>query len=956
MKTNKKITFLTTAALTALSASLLVNGGQTVNADTVNNNDQAKNNAQTETTQNQDQTEKQLDQDVANAKTDVAQKQNDVEVATKNEADAKQNVANAQTDLDNAKAQKPAEPDQTKETQATQNVANAQKQVAEAKQNVVNAQNDQTAKQNAVNTAKQNLTDKQTQQQTAQTNAESATNDANKAKQAVDTKKQELNKNRADEENTNRIVVSQSYKDAVKKYNDDYVNTYAKDPVEALNNAGMNRKDFDDTMRKASADSWKMNHYVSNKKDESVTVDLDNITNEQQDELNKYAYGLLEDVREQVGAPKLALNTHVHQMANDIAARYVKDGRANADGQSHDYKGINDIAKQYGYESTDEPDSQFYENMAGFDTQSKFIDDASDASQGGWYVLSRDVKHTVTMDLLKHGIFYDLSDMLFNDKEWYHAYGLLQMANYAPENGSNNHFGFSISMLPNKNHVTTHYITVSDSDALDDKGKALLDKTDVSAPTASQVIAKANADSKLSKQDQIELDKLQRDYQTKLNLAEKLQTAADNAEQAVKDAQTALTNAENALKQSNANVTIAQNKQKQAEAELANAKETLKQVTATDEDYAKALKSYQDKVTAKENALTDAQEKHNQAIDALTNAKKALTDAQAKLKKAETVQAAYKQAQQAKAEQAKKEAEKAKAEADAKAKAEAEKKAQEEAEKAKAEAEKKAQDEAEKAKAEADAKAKADAEKKAQEEVDAKAKADAEKKAQAEADARAKAELNGEPNFIGGDYTPSEPSTPSTETPVEKTTEKILMHAAYLYDNKGIKIDKLTVKSSVTVVVAENPVTINGIKYYKVAGKDEYINAGNIDGTLRVITHNLYIYNNKGKATRNKGIKRLVKKTRIVRTYGAPINIKGHMMYRIGKNRYIKARNFEGTLRRLSHNSFVYDENGKATRNKGIRRLLKKSRVVRTFNAPVKINGHMMYRVDSGYVKVKNFK
>ena len=70
----------------------------------------------------------------------------------------------------------------------------------------------------------------------------------------------------------------------------------------------------------------------------------------------------------------------------------------------------------------------------------------------------------------------------------------------------------------------------------------------------------------------------------------------------------------------------------------------------------------------------------------------------------------------------------------------------------------------------------------------------------------------------------------------------------------------------------------------------------------------------------------------------------------------MKARNFEGTLRRLSHNSFVYAENGKATRNKGIRRLLKKSRVVRTFDAPVKINGHMMYRVDNGYVKVKNFK
>ena len=182
------------------------------------------------------------------------------------------------------------------------------------------------------------------------------------------------------------------------------------------------------------------------------------------------------------------------------------------------------------------------------------------------------------------------------------------------------------------------------------------------------------------------------------------------------------------------------------------------------------------------------------------------------------------------------------------------------------------------------------------------------------------------------------------------------MHAAYLYDNQGVRIQKPFIKAYIAVVVDKTPVVINGIKYYKVAGKDEYIKAGNIDGTLRVITHNSYIYNNKGKATRSKGIKRLVKKTRIVRTYGAPINIKGHMMYRIGKNRYIKARNFAGTLRVLSHNSFVYDENGKATRNKGVRHLLKKSRVVRTFDAPVKINRHMMYRVDNGYVKVKNFK
>ena len=77
------------------------------------------------------------------------------------------------------------------------------------------------------------------------------------------------------------------------------------------------------------------------------------------------------------------------------------------------------------------------------------------------------------------------------------------------------------------------------------------------------------------------------------------------------------------------------------------------------------------------------------------------------------------------------------------------------------------------------------------------------------------------------------------------------------------------------------------------AGKDEYIKSGNFDGTLRVLRHNAFVYNNKGKAVRIKGIKRLLKKWRLVRTYGAPFNVNGHQMYRISKNRYIKVKNFK---------------------------------------------------------------
>ena len=134
---------------------------------------------------------------------------------------------------------------------------------------------------------------------------------------------------------------------------------------------------------------------------------------------------------------------------------------------------------------------------------------------------------------------------------------------------------------------------------------------------------------------------------------------------------------------------------------------------------------------------------------------------------------------------------------------------------------------------------------------------------------------------------------PTVNPSVEDTITKFLMHAAYLYDNQGVRIKKPFIKAYITVVVDKTPVVINGIKYYKVAGKDEYIKSGNFDGTLRVLRHNAFVYNHKGKAVRIKGIKLLLKKWRLVRTYGAPFNINGHQMYRIAKNRYIKVKNFE---------------------------------------------------------------
>ena len=77
-------------------------------------------------------------------------------------------------------------------------------------------------------------------------------------------------------------------------------------------------------------------------------------------------------------------------------------------------------------------------------------------------------------------------------------------------------------------------------------------------------------------------------------------------------------------------------------------------------------------------------------------------------------------------------------------------------------------------------------------------------------------------------------------------------------------------------------------KFYKLAGKDQYIKVGNVDGTSRSLKHNSYVYKSTGKRAN----KKTLKKGSSVTTYGKSFMIAGHQMYRIGKNQYVKKANF----------------------------------------------------------------
>lgn len=135
-------------------------------------------------------------------------------------------------------------------------------------------------------------------------------------------------------------------------------------------------------------------------------------------------------------------------------------------------------------------------------------------------------------------------------------------------------------------------------------------------------------------------------------------------------------------------------------------------------------------------------------------------------------------------------------------------------------------------------------------------------------------------------------SEPSTQAPKGATKiEKNLMHNAYVYDAKGKKIKgkmyKISDEAGSKLIATYGTKTIKKKPYYRV-GEDEYIAAGNIDGTLRFLKHNAYVYNQYG--NRDNTLKR--KKNEQVATYGSAVKINGKKYYRIGIRQYIKKSNF----------------------------------------------------------------
>ena len=286
---------------------------------------------------------------VETAKTDVTTKEASQSQAQEAVNEAQGNVNQAQKAV--------AEATQIQSEKQTA-VDTSAKEVETAKQGVVNAQATVAEKTDKVSqagqtveTAKQNDAKLDADTKAADINVEKADQAVQVAKSDVDTAKakaDETAQTLKDANHPTHVVMSDEFKQNFKQYafgsmsDEALEKAIASEPASRdLNTAYLSTFAADTTGQK---------------------YDVTNLPLELQTELSQYFAYLVNDVRQQLGQPKLVVNTDAIKFATLVAEKYDK----NHDPFSgHDNKAINEAAKEMGYWYNRKNKSNAYENLAG---------------------------------------------------------------------------------------------------------------------------------------------------------------------------------------------------------------------------------------------------------------------------------------------------------------------------------------------------------------------------------------------------------------------------------------------------------------------------------------------------------------------------------------------------------------------------------------------------------------
>ena len=290
---------------------------------------------------------------------------------------AKEAVETAKTDVTTKEASQSQAQAVVNEAQG--NVNQAQKAVAEATQIQSEKQTAVDTSAKEVETAKQGVVDAQATvaektDKVSQAGQTVETAKQNDAKLDADTKAADINVEKADQ----AVQVAKSDVDTAKAKADETAQTLkdANHPTHVVmsDEFKQNFKQYafgsmsDEALEKAIASepaSRDLNTaYLSTFAADTTgqKYDVTNLPLELQTELSQYFAYLVNDVRQQLGQPKLVVNTDAIKFATLVAEKYDK----NHDPFSgHDNKAINEAAKEMGYWYNRKNKSNAYENLAG---------------------------------------------------------------------------------------------------------------------------------------------------------------------------------------------------------------------------------------------------------------------------------------------------------------------------------------------------------------------------------------------------------------------------------------------------------------------------------------------------------------------------------------------------------------------------------------------------------------
>lgn len=332
-------------------------------------------------------------------------------------------------------------------------------------------------------------------------------------------------------------------------------------------------------------DFMNSNTYKGNAADKNITVDINHLTADQIKELSLFSADLLNQVRNQLGLPKVIVTEGSLKLAKDVTDNYVSD---NWDKFDHDVDGISRAAEENGLLSG----GNFYEDAI-------FSSDFSEAS---------------TMDDLKSILYTGIVTMIGGSgDEMLHAAGLLGV-DFGDDisTGKEQYFSAGTSMFPIKEDqmwITKmgHFFNVS-KDYIRNSAKFLT--TEVPGTSTEDLVAQ-------------------------LNTAKAKLTSATDALNKAKDADT---QAQQILAKNKVELTTAQDNLTKAQNVPVQTETAQKALTDAQNKLAADTKINEDAQAKKAAALGDETAKQkvlDQANANLATAQKALTDAQAKQKATE---------------------------------------------------------------------------------------------------------------------------------------------------------------------------------------------------------------------------------------------------------------------------------------------------------------------------------